>query len=162
MECESYCISKLRQKAKINRSEAERILEKAILLFREKVLSGKVVAVANLKEYIFLTCWEILREEKRASDASPRDLKAAFFEMAKKAYSREIQQEIKEGDPRYFEKIFEASRWAYDRLDAMGKQILMLYYHHQCNLNTIASMMEPSRRRRSTKVEVAILCPVDG
>lgn len=141
IECESYCISKLRQKAKCNRAEAEKILESAILVFREKVLAQKIVAVANLREYIFLTCWEIWREKKHTADAQPKDLKTTFYEIAKKTYSRDVQRQILEGDNRYYDKIFEASRWAFDRIDEKGQKILMLYYHQNCNSKLIASIM---------------------
>ncbi len=149
VECEGYCISKLKQKAKCNRVEAEKILEEAILVFREKVLTEKIVAVANLKEYIFLTCWEIWRENKTGSEG----LKMAFFEIAKKSYSREIQQEIYEGDERYYDKVFEASRWAYDRLDNTGKQVLMCYYHQKCSFKSIANMLKLSGEEEALELK---------
>lgn len=153
IECEGYCISKLKQKAKCNRAEAEKILEAAILVFREKVLTQKIVAVANLKEYIFLTCWEIWREKKQGTKTDKSDLKATFYEIAKKSYSREIQREILDGDIRYYDKVFEASRWAYDRVEPTGKKILMLYYHQNCTMKMITNIMNLSSEEEAIQLK---------
>jgi hypothetical protein len=153
IECEGYCISKLKQKAKCNRTEAEKILEKAILVFREKVLTQKIVAVPNLKEYIFLTCWEIWREKKHGETVAPRDFKNSFYQIARKSFSREIQHEILEGDSRYYDKVFEASRWAYDRVDVTGQKILMLYYHQNCTVKMITEIMNLSGEEEALQLK---------
>ena len=140
IECESHCISKLKQKAKCSKAEAEEILQEAILIFREKVLDKRVVAVANLKEYIFLTCWELWREKGRISSNKEPQIKAAFYEIAKKAFRREVQDEIRNGDPKHYERVYEASRWAFDRLNPDGKKILMMYYLHRCSFKQIAEI----------------------
>lgn len=153
VECESFCISKLRQKANCNRAEAEKILEAAILVFREKILSQKIVAVANLKEYIFLTCWEIWREKKHRVKTEKTDLKITFYEIARKSYSREIQHEILNGDSRYYDKVFEASRWAFDRLNPTGKRILMMYYHQNCSIRMISNILNLSGEEEAIQLK---------
>jgi DNA-directed RNA polymerase specialized sigma24 family protein len=138
--CEPYCVPQLQQKANCSRQEAEEILIEALLIFREKVLDKRVVAVANLREYLFLTCWERWRERQRGDGAAP-DILSRFQQVGKQRFDREVEGEIQQGDLLEYDQLWEASRWAMDRLEPEGQRILKLFYHQHCSFEEIANFM---------------------
>lgn len=143
-ECSEYCTQTLMKRAGCDRMVAEEILVDAMLVFVDKVLNEKVVSIHNLKEYIFLSCWELWRSKhKRDADpAGKKDLiKQAFYELSQQKYDRDIQEQILKSTDDHFSNLLFATDQALSRLDPEGQRILSLFYHHKCSLDEISQLV---------------------
>ncbi len=64
-EGSQYCIRTLVKKTGCTVADAEDIFMDAVLVFRENVLSNKLVHLSNLKTYLFGICWNKWRDLHR-------------------------------------------------------------------------------------------------
>lgn len=65
-ETSRYCIRTLIKKTSCNLADAEDVYMDAIIIFRENILSGKLVQLSNLRTYLFGICWNVWRDLNRA------------------------------------------------------------------------------------------------
>ncbi len=72
-ETNRYCVRTLIKKTQCDAADAEDLYMDAIIIFRENILSGKLVTLTNLKTYLFGICWNLWRDLNRARSRWQRE-----------------------------------------------------------------------------------------
>ncbi|MDX2245869.1 MAG: sigma-70 family RNA polymerase sigma factor [Bacteroidia bacterium] len=65
-ETNRYCVRTLIKKTRCDTADAEDIFMDAMLIFRENILSEKLIQLTNIKTYMFGICWNLWRDLNRA------------------------------------------------------------------------------------------------
>lgn len=137
-----------------SQSVAEQVWLDAILLFRNRIVSGKVQELHDLRTYLYQVCMDVYRQDHvGARTSDPIALKNFYYDLARRRFDREVQDEIVREPAHYFADIVDATRLATYQLDDEGKQILQLYYFYKQSFRQIAGILgiseEEVRNRKS-------------
>lgn len=129
----AYCINKLISNHQCTLEEAEDIYMDSIINFRDKILSGKLEILTDLKSYLFATCKNMLlvklKKEQRVN-------KAVLEIYDDKTY--EIDDDDLFSDPSYQEKILSVMNEAFSFLNENCQKILRAFYFERLSLDEIA------------------------
>lgn len=133
-ENSSYCIRKLLSNFKCSREDAEDIYIDSVMNFRDKVISGKLEVLTDLRSYLYATCKNMLlvkfKKEKRTDNA--------IFEInAGNAYY-EIDQE---NHSEYRDKILKITEESLKALSEKCHELLKFFYFDKLDLEQIALKM---------------------
>lgn len=65
-QTQQYCVRTLIKKTGCDREDAKDVYMDALIIFREKILSGKLLHLSNVKTYMFGICYNVWRDLNRA------------------------------------------------------------------------------------------------
>lgn len=135
-------MSKLMDQTGCSQSVAEQVWLDAQLLFRNRIVSGKVQELHDLRTYLYQVCMDVYRQDHIGAHTSdPIALKNFYYDLARRRYDREVQDEIVRTSANYFAELVDATRLASYQLDDEGKQILQLYYFYKQDFRQIAETL---------------------
>ena len=147
-------MSKVMDQTGCSQSVAEQVWLDAVLLFRNRIVSGKVQELHDLRTYLYQVCMDVYRQDhigERTSD--PIALKNFFYDLARRRFDRDVQDEIVRAPANYFAEMVDATRLSSYQLDDEGKQILQLFYFYKQSYGQIADILgipeEEVKRRKS-------------
>lgn len=126
----SYCIGSLIKKTGCSEADAEDLLMDSILNFREKIISGQIEYLTNIKAYLFSTCYRMW-------------LAKYHQEKAQSKHSEDIINELYDRYNDSFEKE-EKLKVGMEALNRLGKQcqeIISHFYVKNKSMTEIADIM---------------------
>ncbi len=126
----SYCIGTLINKTGCSEADAEDLFMDSVLNFREKIISGKVKYLTNVKAYLFSTCYRMW-------------LAKYHQEKAQSSHSEDIVSELYDRNNDSFEKE-EKLKTGMEALNRLGKQcqeIISHFYVKNKSMTEIAEIM---------------------
>lgn len=126
---------------------AEQVWIDGLLRFREKILSGHIQQIQHLRTQLYKSCTEAMRLEQTTmflqDDSS---IKQFFFKLARKQYTRDIQEDISQLPASYFADLTRAAQKISYALPEEAKYILFQYYVHKQSLADIAQSLGVSEQ----------------
>jgi len=133
-----FCIKNLSKTTNCSFEDAEDIFIESVMNFREKVISGQLTSVKNVRNYIYTTCRNMW---------GSRVKREIFQEKKKDAISDFLYEEI-ENDPftkiearKEEERLLRLSKISFDQLTEQCQDILHFFYVENWKMNDIAEMM---------------------
>jgi RNA polymerase sigma factor (sigma-70 family) len=123
-----HCIKQLLSKTNITRDEANDIFIESIVNFREKMISGKITHLTNLKGYLYTTCYNmalVRYEQQKRLKRNLKDVERFFYEYTQDAeeHQHTLLVSLKEG---------------WDKIGEKCKEILTCYYADNLTMAEIA------------------------
>lgn len=130
----SHCIRKLLYDYKCSHEDAEDIYTDSILNLRDKVVSGKLEAITDIKGYLYATCKNMwlarFQKEKRLNNAA--------FEL----YAHQATYELDQEDfLEYRQKIIRLTEEGLSGLSEKCRQMLKAFYFDRLDMEEIAEKM---------------------
>ncbi|MFK7969199.1 MAG: RNA polymerase sigma factor [Bacteroidia bacterium] len=148
-------MAKLMDHTGCSQSTAEQVWLDAVLLFRNRIVGGKVQELHDLGTYLYQVCMDVYRQDHIGKSTSdPIALKNFYYDQARRRFDRDIQEEIVRTPATYYSEVVDATRLSMYQLDDEGKQILQLFYFYKQDFRQIAEAMgmtEDEVRRRKTQ-----------
>ena len=148
-------MGKLMDQTGCSQSVAEQVWLDAVLLFRNRVISGRVQELHDLRTYLYQVSMDVYRQDHIGSrTTNPVAIKNFFYDLARRYYNRDVQDEVVRTDSQYFSDLVDATRLASYQLDEEGKQILQLFYFYKQSFRKIGEILgipEDEVRRRKTR-----------
>jgi len=124
----SYCISNVMKKFKCPQEDAEDIMVDAIINFRDKVMKGKITHVTNIRNYIYTTCVNMMKEKSYYSKKKKEKEQEVMFSLYTD-HSESIH---------YKEDLIQLSLQAFQKLGEQCQMILHYFYVSRCSMDEIA------------------------
>lgn len=134
IEYGEYCVKHLQYKRSCGYEDAKDIFIDAVMIFREKMLSGKIRDLKTTRGYLLATCNNMYLERLRAEKVKKRKMTDVehFF------YGNQYVSLEEEWD----ESMNIASQTAFESLSEKCKDIIYYFYIDKLNMKEIASLMD--------------------
>jgi len=142
--CGHFCIHKLMRKTGCAYEDAEDILMDAVLIFRENILSGKVVQISSLKAYVFSICfnkWSEYRREKQRRSLAIAKSAAAWAPPEPNIEEQIVAQEDFATAQAKKERQQAISQAAFSALGTKCQKILQYFYVEDKSMAEIATLL---------------------
>ncbi len=134
LEHGSYCMTRLARENRCSDEDAEDIFIEAVMVLREKLLSGQVERLTNLRAYLYKTCHNMLLVKLAREARFQR--KMADIEHF---YYGTVDQE--EDLPPFNPQLLEITREAIAFLTEKCQKIIQLFYVDNLRMEAIAEVM---------------------
>ena len=131
--CADYCIQKLLRKTYISSEEAEDIFIDAVMNFREKLISDKIVHLISEKAYIYKTCFNMYLVRTEQEKRWKRKLNDIEFLYYSSDYHTNSS---------FNEQMLEATKSAWSQMSEKCKDIISYFYIDKRSMTEIAEIME--------------------
>lgn len=133
----SYCNRRLLKENKCTQEDAEDIFIESIMNLREKLISGREVAILNVRAYLYRTCHNMFLYRLKKSER----LQHHHSEIERFYYdSNYLQSEDGPFDP----KLIAITNKAWEILSERCKDILYFFYVDKLGMKEIARLMDLS------------------
>ncbi|MDW3210927.1 MAG: sigma-70 family RNA polymerase sigma factor [Reichenbachiella sp.] len=126
----SYCIGSLIKKTGCSEADAEDLLMDSILNFREKIISGQIEYLTNIKAYLFSTCyrmWLAKYHQEKTRSSQSEDIINELYDKHNDSFEKEEKLKI--------------GMEALNRLGKRCQEIIKLFYVHNKSMSDIAEIM---------------------
>ncbi len=128
-----YCIQKLTKKNRCPIEDAEDIFVDALINLREKLISGKVTAIANVRSYLYKTCDNMFLARLAHSKRAKRNLN----ELERFYYNSVFNQDELPFDV----ELMEITMAAWSKLSERCKDILHYFYIDKLKMREISEVL---------------------
>ena len=133
----AYCINLLLKKTSCSKEDAEDILVEAVLSFREKILTGKIEYLTNIRNYLYGTCKNMwlhrYRHLKTKTEKEPEILQYFYDECS------ELLDIENASEPN--SELLKLTRVGLEQLKDKCKRIIELFYIREYSMTQIAEEM---------------------
>ncbi len=146
-QCGDYCIRYLRSKTNCQAADAYDILVDAVMNFRDKVLSGKLTYITDIRYYMTSTCWRmwLKRYKKRKGELERRsDVQRYYYDSrySEEEYDTMVQAENAEAQMAEKKQSIDATMEALKTLGEKCEKILKMFYLEKKSMVDIAQIMQ--------------------
>ena len=134
VEYGDYCTKKLTQRHKCSMNEAEGFFIEAVIVLREKVLSGNISKLTNTRNYLYKISENIfltqLKKERRKENRLP-DLVEYYYSDNHLDQKHNIENE----------NLRQATEYAWQQLNEKCKDVIYYFYVDKLRMSHIAELM---------------------
>ena len=130
----NYCLATIQKQTGASRDEAKGLFVDALLIFRDNILSGKIMELSNLRSYILNTCIHLQKQ-------------AIYKDGRRKQAVSHLMQDLQDGHPsvewhiidqEHKSAIKQQAFEAFNNLSAACRRILHSYYVQHMSMGEIA------------------------
>lgn len=129
-----YCIESLQKYRNCTREEAQDYFIDAVLIFKEKVESGKVKYLTSLKTFLYKICENNYLARLKADKSKNKKLTDLEFYYYSSDY-------MEEEDAEFTELLSKAAKVAWQSLGEKCKDIISYFYIDKLKMDQIAGLM---------------------
>lgn len=132
-----YCVGGLIRKTGCDEDEAEELFIESLLEFRDKVISGRLEQVMNLKSYLFgigYNMWLNRQKQRRKHQDNESDIERFYYNY--------LEDDIFGSELDYKEELLKLSTEALANLDDKCKKLISYYYLDNLNMAEIAEKLD--------------------
>ena len=129
----NYCIQRLTKENKCTHEDGEDIFIESVMNLREKLISGRVESVVNVRSYLYKTCHNmfLVRLDQNAR------MKKHLSEIERFYYDSDYLIENEVFDP----ELMVISKKAWNYLSERCKDIIHYFYVDKLDMQEIANLM---------------------
>ena len=139
-ETNRYCTRTLIKKTGCSMDDAEDIFMDSIIIFRENILSEKLVSLTNVKTYIFGICWNLWRDLNRARVKWQKEQNEVERQFLLINETDELPFEFSGYDP--VKSKVRSIKHALEALSEKCRRLLTFVYIEQRSQKEIAELMQ--------------------
>lgn len=136
-ETHEYCVRTLVKKTTCEWQDAEDIYMDAVLIFRENILSGRLVKLTNSKTYLFGICYNLWRDWHRAQQKHRKHQEEWEWQLQMELGSNPIEEEERD-------QALDRLKTVQSALQALGdkcRHLLSYIYIEQRSQKEVADLM---------------------
>ena len=124
-----YCISNIQRKFGCSRADANGVFVESLINLRSKILSGKVIQLKSVRNYLYSTCVNMMKEHNHYAE-----------KRVERAY--EVRQFLYEDDRSDAEDgLMDRCLRSFQQLGTSCQEILRYFYIYKLTMHEIADRM---------------------
>ncbi len=136
-----FCIQNLQKSSKCSLEEAEDIFIESVMNFREKIISGQLEQVRNVRNYIYTTCKNMWSTKVKKEISQEKKL-GAISNFLYEEYENDPFTVIENREEE--KRLLKFSKKSFEQLSEQCQDILHYFYVENYRLNDIAELMQLS------------------
>ena len=136
-----FCVKNLMRKTKCSQEDSEDIFIESVMNFREKVLSGEIKQITNIRNYLYTTCfnmWSSKTQKKNVFNKRLTDIERFYYQEF------EFDPIVSIEETNYHHSLLDLSKKAFQKLSDKCQDILYFFYVEKLSMKEISKIADAS------------------